>query len=125
MQAKPKILIIDDDDDVIMLLQLIFKDAGFTADAALDGGAGLEKARSFQPDVILLDIIMPGMDGWEVCRKLRSLPQTESVPIVILTGIRTEEIDNKARNMGANYVLIKSCDNKELMSLINKILDRS
>jgi CheY-like chemotaxis protein len=124
MQTRPKILIIDDDADIVMLLQLLFKDAGFVADVALDGKEGIEKAASIQPDVILLDIIMPGMDGWEVCRKLRSLPQTESIPIIVLTGIQSEEIDNKAQNMGADYVLIKSCDNSELMSVVSKILEK-
>ena len=105
-----------------MLLQLIFQDVGFVADGAIDGKTGLAKAKSFQPDVILLDIMMPGMDGWQICQKLRNHPQTESIPIVILTGMQSEEINDKARNAGANRVLIKSCDNKELVTLVNEIV---
>lgn len=83
--TKPiKLLIIDDDQDIVEILCLCFKkDGSFAVETALDGAEGLAKAKSFKPDVVLLDVVMPRTDGWEVCRRLRWIlprPRSQSSP---------------------------------------------
>ena len=86
------VLIIEDERDVVDLLALNLRKAGFTTSTALDGAAGLEKARREKPALIILDLMLPKMPGLEVCKVLKSEPGTRQVPIMMLTA-KAEEID--------------------------------
>jgi DNA-binding response OmpR family regulator len=86
MSEKPKILIIDDDPGVLRLLVELLRDRGFSLRVMRGGRNSLDKAVTYQPDVILLDVSMPGMDGHSVCRLLKSDPRTVDIPVIFLTG---------------------------------------
>ena len=89
---KPRILIVDDEPDVIELLEFNLRQAGYDVTSAEDGAAGLKKAREIAPDLIVLDLMLPEMDGTEVCKQLRREPTTARTPIVMLTA-KAAEID--------------------------------
>jgi DNA-binding response OmpR family regulator len=86
-----KILIIDDENDMRVYLRTLFKKAGWETETAENGDAGLELAKSFAPDLITLDILMPKKSGVRAYRELRSTSETENIPIIILTGLAQQE----------------------------------
>ena len=117
-----KILIIDDEDATVELLTILLERRGFDVVTALRAEDGLRKAYRTHPDLVLLDIMMPEMDGWEVCRKLREL---SDVPIIFLTA-RSEIRDVvKGLEIGADDYVVKPYDNDELIARIRAHLRRS
>ena len=84
---RKKILLVDDNEELLELLRLSFKDSGFSIVTATNGLEALKKARSLLPDLILLDLMLPEMDGFVVCETLRKDPATSAVPILILSGM--------------------------------------
>lgn len=83
---KQKILIVDDEHDIILILKMALQKAGYETDEAYDGLQALEKVGSFKPDLILLDIMMPKLDGNSVNLKLKENPETAKIPVIIITG---------------------------------------
>lgn len=84
----PKILIIDDDADIVEAMRLVLEKSGYQVIIAVDGNEGLGKARAEKPDAIILDVMMPGLDGFEVARELKGDSQTRDIAILMLTAIK-------------------------------------
>jgi two-component system KDP operon response regulator KdpE len=117
-----KILVIDDEDTTVQLITLLLERRGFEVIKAYSAEEGLRKAYRYQPDLVLLDIMMPDMDGWEVCRRLRDM---SDVPIIFLTA-RIEGPDIvKGLEMGADDYITKPYDNDELVARVRAHLRRS
>jgi two-component system OmpR family response regulator len=117
-----KILIIDDDARLVKNVETYLKDFGFHIDAALNVAEGLRKVKSFQPDLVVLDLMMPGLDGLEVCREIR---KDNTVPIIMLTA-RGEESDVVAGlEVGADDYLTKPFSLRELAARIKAALRRT
>jgi len=117
-----KALVVEDDGNIAELLQLYLEKDGFEVAIAADGGKGVELAVSFEPDVILLDIMLPVKDGWQVCREVRSFSQA---PIVMLTA-KGETSDKVAGlEMGADDYVTKPFEPKELMARIHAVMRRT
>jgi DNA-binding response OmpR family regulator len=117
-----KILVIDDDDSTVQLISILLERRGYEVIKALRAEDGLRKAYRTHPDLVLLDIMMPDMDGWEVCHRLREL---SDVPIVFLSA-RTDMRDVvRGLEMGADDYIIKPYDNDELIARIRAHLRRS
>ena len=104
---ESKILIIDDDPDVRHLVSLIFKKAGAQTATATDGLEGMSKLFTFHPDLITLDVKLPGSDGFDVCRRIR---QVSDVPIIMLTALNHEEEMLRGLEAGADDFLSKPPD---------------
>lgn len=120
--AKPKILVVDDEPDVVSFFEHALQSEGFEVLIAYDGIAALDIAETENPIVILLDIMMPMMNGYEVCRALKSNPQTKHIPVVCVTSARSEEVRNNTREAGAQALLIKPFAPKELIAQIRRYL---
>ncbi|MBI3534626.1 MAG: response regulator [Deltaproteobacteria bacterium] len=122
MEAKkPKILVVDDESDLVYLMEQRLVSYGFEVETACDGEESLKKTQTFRPDAIFLDVVMPGMSGWETCRKLRAMPETKSVLIVILTATQPSEVEKEIKASGADCSLIKPVDDDELIAMLSKI----
>jgi len=122
-QEKKKILIIEDDQSLQSALVEIIQQEGFETESAFDGEEGLAKARSFGPDLILLDIILPKKDGFEVLLEIKKDEATKNIPVLVLTNL--EEVNNiqKALDLGANSYLVKSDFSlKEVVEKVKAIL---
>ncbi|MDP3541033.1 MAG: response regulator [Elusimicrobiota bacterium] len=112
-------LIVDDESDLTEALAIRLSSGwGFTVAVAHDGEEGLRKAAAFRPDMILLDIAMPHVDGWEMCRRLRDDPETRFIPIVIMTAWSTDDLHRHALEEGVTKVLLKPADDDELLSVL-------
>ena len=117
-----KVLIVEDDTNIAELLHLYLEKEGFETAVAPDGGKGVELFRSFHPDLVLLDIMLPVMDGWSVCKKIREESKT---PIIMLTA-KGETMDKvSGLEMGADDYIVKPFEMKELIARINAVLRRT
>src|SRR6202044_2220350 len=122
---KTRILVVDDEPDVLDLVTYNLNQAGFQTDTAADGAEALRKARSTTPDLILLDLMLPEMDGLEVCKLLRRDPKTNSIPIIMLTA-RAGEIDRiVGLELGAADYVPKPFSPRELILRVKKRLEKS
>ena len=117
-----KVLIVEDDSNIAELLHLYLEKEGFETAVANDGGKGVELFHSFQPDLVLLDIMLPVMDGWAVCAKIR---ETSKVPIIMLTakGETTDRVEGL--EMGADDYIVKPFEMKEVLARIHAVLRRT
>ena len=121
-----RILIVEDDPDIALSLRLkLEREGDYAVDTAVDGADGLRAALGSPPDLILLDVNLPGMDGFEICRRLRKDPATASVPIIMLTA-RIDEADRVAGlEFGADDYISKPFSPKEAVARIRAVLRRS
>ena len=121
--GKKKILIVDDDKDVLSVLEKRLTAEKYSVITANNGQDAIILAKAQRPDLIMLDIIMPGIDGAEVAGKLREDPETKNIPVIFLTCMLTpEEEKQKRHHVAENIFIAKPYDIKELLSEIKKIV---
>ena len=119
-----KILIVEDDPDIRELLRFNLEKAGYTLFLAEDGEKALTLARKHSPDIILLDLMLPGVDGLEVCRTLKKDPELQRIPVIMVTA-KGEELDRVVGlELGADDYVVKPFSLREVVLRIRKILDR-
>ncbi len=116
------VLVVEDDPNIRELLQLYLEKDGYAVTLAADGGQGLEKFRAIKPNLVLLDVMMPVMDGWAVCKAIRA---EDSTPVIMLTA--KGETDDKVMGLkaGADDYIIKPFEMKELLARIEAVLRRT
>jgi cyclic di-GMP phosphodiesterase len=117
-----KILIVDDESSARFALELLLRREGFDVREVHDGTSALLECAAFRPDVILLDVVMPGMDGFEVCRQIKTTPETRLTPVVLITGLSATEDRIKGINAGADDFLSKPLDLSELLARTRSLL---
>lgn len=117
-----KLLIIEDDVDLVQALDLYLTRAGYSVTTALNGLEGLQKLYNEHPDIVVLDIAMPKMDGWEVCRRIRDM---SDVPIVVLSARTQEDERVKGLKLGADDYIVKPFSLKELEARLEAVLRRT
>lgn len=121
--ASPaKVLIVDDEPNILSALEFLLEREGYQVDKAFDGVQALEAAGRFLPDIVVLDVMMPGMDGFEVARRLRQLPALEYTKIVFLTAKGTRHDKAAGYSSGGEYYLIKPFDNEAFVNTIHEIM---
>lgn len=121
--AKKKILVVDDEGELVKGLQIRLEASGFEVIAAFDGQEGLEKARDEKPDLILLDVMMPKMNGYQVCRELKNDENTKNIVVIMLTAKGQESDKFWGKEVGANDYVIKPFESSELMEKIKELLN--
>ena len=121
MMAK-KVLIVEDDSNIAELLNLYLEKEGFEPLVAKDGGKGVEQFRAFQPDLVLLDIMLPVMDGWSVLKKIR---ESSKVPVIMLTAKGETSDKVSGLEMGADDYIVKPFEMKEVLARIHAVLRRT
>lgn len=122
MNSRPQILVVDDDYRLLEALTMFLDKNGYAVSAAADGHEGLQCFSQLQPDLVVLDIMMPVMDGWELCKRIREVSDT---PVIVLTA-RGQEYDKiKGLKMGADDYLVKPFSLRELEARIAAVLRRT
>ena len=120
---RKKILVVDDEDSIRELLTALLEENGYTVDTAKNGEEALLKLRDQNPDLVLLDMMMPGMSGRELCEKIRSDPKTKNMKVAFLTIAKFSEIGKEALDkMHVLDYITKPFDNEDLLGRIKKIL---
>lgn len=119
------ILVVDDDPEIIDLLRLDLELMGFNVDYANDGSNGLKKAESKRYDLIIMDVMMPKMDGFEACKKIRASRMSGNVPIILLTAKGTIEDKIRGFNAGSDDYLVKPFEFQELMVRMRALFRRT
>jgi two-component system phosphate regulon response regulator PhoB len=122
---KPRILVVDDEADTFEVLAFKLREAGFDPVQAADGKAALAKARSDRPALIVLDLMLPEIDGLDVCRLLRRDPSTASIPIIMLTAKAAETDRIVGLEIGADDYVTKPFSPRELVLRVKKLLSRA
>jgi len=120
----PRILIADDDDGLRHLLRLVLSREGFEVIEAVDGSEALARVYDSDPSLLLLDVMMPGVDGFDVCRKLRSDQRTHRLPIVFVSAIDDIKQRNEALKLGADDCIKKPIGPRELVSRVRGVMER-
>ena len=119
------VLVVDDDPEIIDLLKLDLELMGFQVDYGTDGASGLKKAEAKQYDLFILDVMMPKMDGFELCKRIRANRSSASVPIILLTAKGTIEDKIRGFNAGADDYLVKPFEFQELMVRMRALFRRT
>lgn len=122
MTDAATLLVADDEDNILISLEFLFKRAGFHVFVARNGREALELARAHRPDLLLLDVMMPELDGFSVCQALRGDPQFANTPIVMLTAKGREADRVKGRALGATDYVIKPFSTRELLARVRGLL---
>ncbi|MFQ6137407.1 MAG: response regulator transcription factor [Candidatus Hydrothermarchaeales archaeon] len=118
-----KIMVVDDEELVRSILKFLLEKEGYAVVEASDGEECLDKVAAERPDLILLDIMLPGIDGWEVCKKIKEDEETKDIPVIVLT-VRTSDADKlkSLRYSHADVHIDKPYDNEELLGTIEMFL---
>ncbi|HLH53271.1 MAG TPA: response regulator [Verrucomicrobiae bacterium] len=115
---RKKLLIVEDNTELLELLRLGFKEAGFSVSTADNGLDAVKKARSASPDLILLDLVLPELDGFAVCETLRRSDDTSGIPIIMLTGLTSEMTRYAGMDSGADEYVMKPATVQQLLPRI-------
>ena len=122
--AKETILVVDDEEDILELVRYNLSREGYRVSCATTGEAGLELAQSEHPDLVLLDLMLPGIDGLEVCRLLKSSPASQGIPVVILSAKGEEADVVTGLEVGADDYVVKPFSPRVMLARIKSVLRR-
>lgn len=120
--TKATILVVDDNTDNVEILRAFLESRGFTIAEARDGRTALSRMEEIKPDLVLLDVMMPGMDGWEVCRVIKQHPQLGDTKVVMVTAKGGFEDKFEGLRSGADDYVVKPVDFKDLMDKVERNL---
>jgi len=121
---QKKILIVEDEESLLKLESILLTAKGYLVEGATTGLAALEAVAAEAPDLILLDIMLPELDGFEVCDRIRKDPETQNIPIVLLTAKKTPEDVARGKEVGADQYITKPFKSAMVMSTIEQLLRR-
>ncbi|MGH7681618.1 MAG: response regulator [Candidatus Eiseniibacteriota bacterium] len=125
MSSKGKILVVDDEIYIVHILDFSLGMEGYEVITALDGEQALEKLKSDRPDLIVLDIMMPKLDGYEVCKAIKSDPETRQIPVILLSA-KGRNVDQKLGfDVGADDYITKPFSPRKLVERINQLLGQA
>jgi two-component system phosphate regulon response regulator PhoB len=119
------VVIIEDEPDIANLLARRFASEGFRVATASDGRAGLHAVHLYHPDLLLLDLLLPTMSGWEVCRSLKANLATHDIPVIIVSAIGSPEDRIALLEMGVDDFIVKPCSVKEVVARARAVLRRA
>jgi pilus assembly protein CpaE len=125
MNPMTRVLIVDDEFPIRYLVEHALRRKGFEVTSAKDGPSGLKIAAAYQPDIIVLDVMMPDMDGFDVCARLKSRPETADIPVIFLTALMDREYKQRAFKAGAEDYLVKPFQADELLAHVASVLRKT
>ncbi|HZE19365.1 MAG TPA: response regulator [Candidatus Angelobacter sp.] len=120
---RKKILIVEDNEDVALGLTVRFAGAGFEVRSVTNATDGVKAIDLFEPELVLLDLLVPGGGGFAVLKAMRRAPHTSNVPVIVMTGLDDKDYRDRIRALGVNAFLNKPCDPERLMTMTRDLLD--
>lgn len=118
-----RVLIVEDDQFLLETLARRFKENGFKTDYLSEGNGVIEKVINFKPDIVLLDILLPGKSGFDICKEIKNNPETKNIPVVFLSNLGSREDIEKGKQLGAASFLVKATVlTEEIVKEVKKVL---
>ncbi len=121
---QKKILIVEDEESLLKLESILLTTKGYLVQGATTGLAALDAVAAEPPDLILLDIMLPGLDGFEVCQRIKQNPETRSIPVILLTAKKTPEDVARGEEVGADQYITKPFKSAMVMETIERFLSQ-
>ena len=122
--SKENILIVEDNPETVKLVKFILEKNDYSTISAKDGEEGLRMARERKPDLIVLDLMLPGMDGYRVCETLKADPNTKKIPVIVLTALDTGPDFEKALEKKADWYITKPFEAQHLLKRVNYLIEK-
>jgi len=119
-----RVLIVEDEKNIVESLTFLLKRAGFAVDAVMDGTAALQRIGDDPPDVVILDVNLPGTDGFDILRAVRAAPETRDLPVVMLTARMQQQDRRMAEDIGATEFIAKPFSNAHVVDTVKRLIDR-
>lgn len=123
MRENGTILLVDDEPNILLALEFLIQQRGFHVVKANNGSEGIQMARKHQPDLVILDVMMPGLDGFEVAKAIRKDKQLQNTTIIFLTAKGTNDDFEEGYASGGEIYLTKPFDNQELINIISEVFE--
>jgi DNA-binding response OmpR family regulator len=123
--GKPRVLIVEDEPHIVLSLEFLLQRAGYETAVAADGEEGLALVRQLRPDVVLLDIMLPKRNGYEVCQAVKADPSLRSIPVIMLTSKGQEVEVVKGLELGASAYVAKPFGNTEILEAVRAVVARA
>lgn len=120
--SKPKILVVDDEPDVVAFMERTLRTEGFDVVSAFDGISALDLVDAEKPDLVLLDLMMPMISGYEVCEQIKANPQTQAIPVICVSSAHTPDARAHTLRLGAATLIVKPFLPMELVAQIRRYL---
>ena len=117
-----KVLVVDDDKNLRLLYEQELSEEGHEVTLAGSGPEALDYLKNQRPDLIILDILMPHMDGYQFCEAIRAVPPLQNIPVIVITGRPVAEVDERLKKMGISAILQKPFTTEAIMEQVNKLL---
>lgn len=121
--TKKKILVVEDEESLLKLESILLTSKGYEVHGAADGRAALDAIEQVQPDLVLLDIMLPEIDGFEVCRRIKSNSKTKHIPVVMLTAKKSREDMARGEQVGADWYITKPFKSAMVIETIQRFID--
>ena len=122
VKKSPRILLVDDEPDILKMVRLRLETAGYQVSVAADGEEGLQKAMLEHPDLMILDLMLPKLNGYEVCKALKQDPKFRSIPIILFTAMAQEKDEKAGFACGADAYMRKPFHSQELLAEVQRLL---
>ena len=119
---RKKVLLVEDNKNIVMTMRMALEGRGYEVVVATDGVGAVEEALSCAPDAILLDLVIPKLDGFDVLRELRREPKTRDIPVIVISAKAAEDDIREARKLGAKEYIVKPFNPEELVGAIARVL---
>ena len=120
--VRKKILIVEDEASLLKLVSILLTSKGYDVEGELNGQSALESVANFKPDLVLLDIMLPEIDGFEVCQRIKDNPATKDIPVIMLTAKKSREDMARAEQVGADWYITKPFKSAMVIETIQRFL---
>jgi DNA-binding response OmpR family regulator len=121
---RNRILLVEDEESLLKLESILLSSKGYSVTGVMDGKSALEEIRARKPDLVVLDIMLPELDGFEVCKRIKENPETAAIPVVMLTAKKNSQDYARAMQVGADAYITKPFKSAQVIELIQGLLSR-
>lgn len=121
---RNRILVVEDEESLLKLESILLSSKGYTVTGVMDGRSALEEVKANRPDLVILDIMLPEIDGFEVCRRIKEDPDTSHIPVLILTAKKNSQDMERGRQVGCDVYMTKPFKSAKVLDMVQELLSR-